>query len=263
VNALETLATESIFALVFALSRVSGLIIVAPLPWSVAPLRVRAAVAMLLAFVAATGPAELEAGFDARPLLIALGVLSELAIGACMGMTIRLVVASAEVAADFVAPQLGLGVAQLFDPHTQISETPLGALWRQFTMLLLVIAGLHRRVLAIWFESFGVLRPGTLVSPSSAAEVMLAAIVQSIEAGVRIAVPIVAVLFMVQIALAFVARAAPALQIFSVGFAVTLGVGLLVIVLCLPDTGQLLLAEMSHVDTRIEALLAALLEAPP
>jgi flagellar biosynthetic protein FliR len=80
---------------------------------------------------------------------------------------------------------------------------------------------------------------------------------------VRIAVPVVAVLFMVQIALAFIARAAPALQIFAVGFAVTLGVGFLVILLCLPDTGQLLLAEMSRVDSRIETLLAALLEAPP
>jgi hypothetical protein len=34
-------------------------------------------------------------------------------------------------------------------------------------------------------------------------------------------------------------------------------------VLCLPDTARLLLAEMSRVDTRVEALLAALVEAPP
>jgi flagellar biosynthetic protein FliR len=263
VNALTALVEGGIFALVFALSRVSGLIAVAPLPWSVAPLRVRVAVAMLLSFVAATGPARLEPGFDARPLVLALGVFSELAIGACMGMTIRLVVASAEIAADFVAPQLGLGVAQLFDPHAQISETPLGTFWRYFAMLLVVVAGFHRQVLGVWFESFGILRPGTFVSPSSAAEVMLAVTVQSIEAGVRIAIPVVAVLFMVQIALAFIARAAPALQIFAVGFAVTLGVGFLVILLCLPDTAQLLLAEISRVDSRIETLLAALLEAPP
>jgi flagellar biosynthetic protein FliR len=263
VSALETLVEGRLYALIYALSRVSGLIIVAPLPWNVAPLRVRAAIAMLLAFVAATSPVELGADFDARPLVVALGVASELAIGACMGMTIRLVVASAEIAADFAAPQLGLGVAQLFDPHARISETPLGAFWRHFAMLLIVIAGLHRHVLAAWFGSFDIVPPGTLVSPSSAAEVMLGLTVQSIEAGVRIAVPVVAVLFLVQIALAFVARAAPALQIFSVGFAVTLGVGLLVIVLCLPDTGRLLLAEASRVDTRIEALLSALLEAPP
>jgi flagellar biosynthesis protein FliR len=263
VNALEALVEGRILALVFALARISGLIIIAPLPWSVAPLRIRAVIAMLLAFVAATGPAALDSGFEPRPLLVALGVGSELAIGACMGMTIRLVIASAEIAADFAAPQLGLGIAALFDPHTRVSETPIGAFMRHFALLLAVIAGLHRQILAAWFQSFGIVRPGTLVSPSAAAEVMLGATVQSIEAGVRIAVPVVAVLFLVQVALAFVARAAPALQIFSVGFAVTLGVGLLVIVLCLPDTGRLLLAEMSRVETRVEVLLGSLLEAPP
>jgi len=263
VNVVETLVEGRVVALIFALARISGLIIVAPLPWTVAPLRVRAVIAMLLAFVAATGPSQPDPAFDPKPLLVALGVFSELAIGACMGGTIRLVVASAEIAADFAAPQLGLGIAALFDPHTRVTETPIGAFFRHFAMLLLIIAGLHRRILAAWFGSFDVLRPGTLVNPSGAAEVMLGLTVQSIEAGVRIAVPVVAVLFLVQIALAFVARAAPALQIFSVGFAVTLGVGLLVIVLCLPDTGRLLLAEMSRIDTRVETLLAAIVEDPP
>jgi flagellar biosynthesis protein FliR len=263
VNVVETLVEGRALALLFALSRVSGLIIVAPLPWNVAPLRVRAVIAMLLAFVAATGPSQPDPAFDPRPLLVALGVFSELAIGACMGGTIRLVVASAEIAADFAAPQLGLGIAALFDPHTRTSETPIGAFFRHFTMFLLLAAGVHRRILGAWFGSFELLRPGTLVNPSGAAEVMLGLTVQSIEAGVRIALPVVAVLFLVQVALAFVARSAPALQIFSVGFAVTLGVGMLVIVLCLPDTARLLLAEMSRIDTRVETLLAALVEAPP
>ena len=124
-NVVDTLIEGRALALLFALARVSGLIVVAPLPWTVAPLRVRAVIAMLLAFVAATGPSQPDPEFDVRPLLVALGVFSELAIGACMGATIRLVVASAEIAADFAAPQLGLGIAALFDPHTRTSETPI------------------------------------------------------------------------------------------------------------------------------------------
>jgi flagellar biosynthesis protein FliR len=107
------------------------------------------------------------------------------------------------------------------------------------------------------------LPPGELVNPGRVGGAILALTSQSVEAGVRIALPTVAVLFMVQIALAFIARAAPALQIFSVGFAVTLGVGMLVIVVSLPDTVRLLLAEASRVDMRLQALLTSLTEYQP
>jgi flagellar biosynthetic protein FliR len=130
-------------------------------------------------------------------------------------------------------------------------------------MLVTVLVGLHRQILAALFGSFQVLPPGELVNPARVSGAILALTTQSVEAGVRIALPTVAVLFMVQIALAFIARAAPALQIFSVGFCVTLGVGLVVLMVSLPDSVRVLLAEASRVDTRVQGILAGLTEYPP
>jgi flagellar biosynthetic protein FliR len=143
------------------------------------------------------------------------------------------------------------------------SETPIGAMFRHLSILVTVLVGLHRQVLAAVLGSFRVLPVGELVNPGRAGAAMLALTTQAVEAGVRIALPTVAVLFMVQIALAFIARAAPALQIFSVGFAVTLGVGSTIIVVSLPDSVRLLLAEASRVDVRVQTLLASLAEYPP
>jgi flagellar biosynthesis protein FliR len=267
-DAIVTLNLEALFEgrmLVFlcVLTRVSGLVVVAPAPWTVAPTQVRAALVTLLAFIATLSPIGHEAHLSDKPLTVALAILSEACVGVCMGMTVRLVVSAAEIAADFISPQLGIGVAQLFDPHVHASETAIGAMFRQLATLLTVVVGLHRQVLAALFGSFSVLPPGVIVNPGRAGGTILALTTQSIEAGVRIALPTVAVLFMVQIALAFIARAAPALQIFSVGFAVTLGVGLLVLVISLPDSVRLLLAEMSHVDSRVQALVVSLAEYPP
>ena len=64
-------------------------------------------------------------------------------------------------------------------------------------------------------------------------------------------------LFITQLGLAFVARAAPAMQIFNVGFAVTLAVGGFVLVFVLPDIADELGAEFSHVGVRFERLLDA------
>jgi flagellar biosynthesis protein FliR len=81
--------------------------------------------------------------------------------------------------------------------------------------------------------------------------------------GLRLAMPILAVLFMVQVSLAFVSRAAPALQVFSVGFAITLGLGAFVITLILPDLAYEIAADMSQVPGRVESVLVLAKEAPP
>jgi flagellar biosynthetic protein FliR len=259
----DALLEERVLVFLYALTRISGLVMVAPAPWTIAPIKVRAALVTMLALLTSLSPFGAPREISLQPLTIALAVVGEAGIGVCMGMTVRLVVAVAEVGAEFIAPQLGLGVAQLFDPHMHTSETPIGGFYRQLSVLLAVIVGLHRQVLAALFGSFTVLPAGELVNPGRAGGAILALTAQAIEAGVRLALPAVIVLFMVQVALAFIARAAPALQIFSIGFAVTLGVGVLVVVVSLPDSVRLLLAEMSHVDSRIQGLLATLAEPAP
>ena len=87
---------------------------------------------------------------------------------------------------------------------------------------------------------------------------VLAMTSEALATGVRIAIPFIAILFMTQIALAFISRAAPAMQIFSIGFAVTMATGALVMVLVLPDLGYELLGEVSRSGGKIETLLAAL-----
>jgi len=259
----DALLEERVLVFLYALTRISGLVMVAPAPWTVAPMRVRAAVVAILALVTCLSPLGAPRNLSSQPIAVALAILSEACVGACMGMTVRLVVAVAEVGAEFVAPQLGLGAAQLFDPHMHAQETPIGGMYRNLCMLLAVLVGLHRQVLSALFGSFAVLPAGELVNPGRLGGAVLALTTQAIEAGVRLALPAVVVLFLVQVALAFIARAAPALQIFSVGFAVTLGVGLLVLAVSLPDTVRLLLAEMSRVDGRMQGLLARLTEAGP
>jgi flagellar biosynthetic protein FliR len=262
-DAINELLAGRVLVFLYVLTRLSGLVIIAPAPWTSAPVKVRAALVTILTLVTTISPLGYEPHLSDRPLEVALAVISEASIGVCMGMTVRLVIAVAEMAADFIAPQIGLGVAQLFDPHMRTSETAIGAMFRQLAVLVTVLVGLHRQVLGAVFASFRVLPVGELVYPGRAGAALLALTTTSVEAGVRIALPTVAVLFIVQIALAFIARAAPALQIFSVGFAVTLGVGGLVIIVSLPDSVHLILAEASHVDTRIQTVLASLAEYPP
>jgi len=235
--------------------RVTGVIIAAPLAWVSAPLRVRGALVLLLAFAA---HAEGSVGLGDQSLEhMAFCVGSEFMLGLGIGFVVRLFVAVAEMAAEYVAPMMGIGAAQLFDPQTKSMQNVLSSVFRNFALLLGLLAGIHRVVLSGVLASFRAVPVGTLTNPALSTPVVLAMTSEAVATGVRIAIPFIAILFMSQIALAFISRAAPAMQIFSVGFAVTLATGGLVMVLVLPDLGYELLGEVSRSGAKIETLLTA------
>ncbi|HEY3253619.1 MAG TPA: flagellar biosynthetic protein FliR, partial [Polyangiaceae bacterium] len=190
--------------------RISGVVIAAPLAWQSAPLRVRSALVLLLAFAA---HAEGAGGLGEHSIeQMAFSVGSEFMLGLGIGFVVRLFVAVAEMAADHIAPMMGIGAAQLFDPQTKSMQNVLSTVLRNFAVLLGLIAGIHRVVLAGVLASFRAVPVGSLTNPALETPVVLAMTSEALATGVRIAIPFIAVLFMAQIALAFISRAAPAMQ---------------------------------------------------
>ncbi len=253
----ETLLRTELLMFFLACTRSAGVVIVAPMPWTHAPARFKAVLVLMFGLLAygSTGALGATALGDGQ-LLLATG--SELLLGVAMGFVVRLAISVAEIAAEVVAPIWGLGVAQIFDPMTSSNQNALSALLRNLAVLLAVLAGVHRELIAALLSSFAVFPIGAAVSPGLALEPLLAMTAGALLTGVRFALPLIAVLFMTQIALAFVARAAPSMQVFNVGFTVTLMVGGAVLILVLPDIAQGLSSELSRVLTRIEAVLMSL-----
>jgi flagellar biosynthetic protein FliR len=235
--------------------RITGMVIAAPLAWQSAPVRVRGGLVLLLAFAA---HAEVGAGLTSPPFeQMAFSVGSEFMLGLGIGFVVRLFVAIAEIAADLIAPMMGIGAAQLFDPQTRSMQNVLSTLLRNLAVMLGLIAGVHRLVIGGVLASFKVVPVGSFANPALETPVILAMTTDALATGVRVAIPFIAILFMTQVALAFISRAAPAMQIFSIGFAVTMATGGLIMVLVMPDLGFELLAEVGKSGGKIETLLSA------
>ena len=235
--------------------RCAGVIIAAPLAWLSAPLRVRGGLVLLLAFAA---HAQSGSSLSPPPMeQMAFSAGSEFMLGLGIGFVVRLFVSVAEMAGDHIAPMMGIGAAQLFDPQTKNMQNVLVTFLRNFAVLLGLIAGIHRVVLGGLLASFKIVPVGTLSNSALETPVILAMTTEALASGVRVAIPFIAILFMTQVALAFISRAAPAMQIFSIGFAVTMATGGLVMVLVLPDLGFELLGEVSRTGGKIETLLTA------
>jgi flagellar biosynthetic protein FliR len=236
-------------------SRIGGLLLAAPLPWVMAPARIRAALAILLAFVVHN---IVPAGPIQSVWELAAAVPNELLAGAAMGFVVRLALSAVEVAGETLGPVIGLGTASLFDPHINASETAIARLLRFGGMLLALAIGLHRTVLGALLESFRVLPVGSSINPAVSTLALVQMSGAAIAEGVIIAMPVIGVILMVQLALAFVSRAAPSMQIFSIGFAVTLLVGVATLVMSLPDFADEIAEEVSAVGRRLETIVSLL-----
>ena len=244
----------AIFALETA--RAAGVVAIAPVLGQDAPMRVRAALVLLLAVLAHGAAANVPAGVEELGAMT-LAVPSELLIGVAMGFVVRCALAVVEIAGDLMSPMLGFGAASLFDPHTQTGESAVTRMLRLFALLLAFLLGLHRVVIAALLASYRVLPAGTIIDVPRATGPIVALTAQTVEAGLRLAVPLLAVLVMIQVALAFISRAAPAMQIFSVGFGFTLVAGTAALVIALPDLARETIVQLSMTGRHIETIVLA------
>jgi flagellar biosynthesis protein FliR len=254
-NGLEVILRNEAALVVLEAVRISGMIIIAPLGFTQAPNRVKAALVVLLTF-AAHGFGQNTVG-DLGPEALAVAVVGELVLGVAIGLVPRFIIAAVEVAGENIGANMGLGAAQIFDPTSHASQNAITQILRDLSVLLGVLVGLHRVVIGAVIGSFRVVPAGSVHHVENLTEMILKLSGDALTTGIKLAIPILAVLLVTQVALAFVSRAAPAMQIFSIGFAVTIGVGALLLILTLPDIGYDVVAEMSRVGERIETLVLA------
>ncbi len=197
------------------------------------PLRVRLilALAVTLAVMPSLPPV---AESDLLNLAAVLVAVRELVIGIAMGFVLQLAFAALVFAGQNIAYSMGLGFAAMIDPQLGVQVPLVSQLYLLFATLFFLGLDGHLVMIDMLAAGFQTLPPGleglaredlwTLVRWSSGV----------FSGGVLLSLPIVIALLFVNMALGIATRAAPQLNIFSVGFPITLLLGLALIWLTLP-----------------------------
>lgn len=199
----------------------------------IVPVRVRIALAFFIAVASqATLPAMPAVALDSPAALLLAA--QQVMIGLALGFAVRLVFAAIEMAGEVVGLQMGLNYASFFDPATASQTNAAGRLFGAMVALLFIVVDGHLAVIAALVRSFdafpvstdtlGWLR--TLQPQVWGAEVF--------HLGLWIALPLVGMLLFVNIVLGVISRVAPQINVFAVGFPVTVAVGLIGMLLTLP-----------------------------
>ncbi|KAB2926508.1 MAG: flagellar biosynthetic protein FliR [Dechloromonas sp.] len=211
-----------IAALIFPLARILGFIASAPL-WSTAAIPQRTRLILGLAITLAIAPA-LPPMPDVEPASLAgfWIMLQQMLIGIGMGFAARIVFAAFDMAGEFLGFQMGLGFATFYDP-LRGSQTPVVAEFIGLIALLLFLSmNGHLLYFATLAQSF-VVMPVSAVPLAADSWLNLARLGSTIfSAGLLLSLPVVVALMITNIALAVLTRAAPQLNIFALGFPLTL-----------------------------------------
>jgi flagellar biosynthetic protein FliR len=226
-----------IAGLLWPLTRILALIAASPLFGnSAVPASVKVSLGVMLAAIVAPAVPAWPAT-DPMSWAGLLIVMQEMLIGLAMGFSIRIIFAAVEMAGEISSSTMGLGFASFFDPNTQGRSSAIS----QFLSLLATMAFLavnaHLVLLSALVESFSTLPVSSIPVYGGGFKQLADWGGQIFSVGVQLSLPIVAALLITNVALGILTRAAPQLNLFGIGFPVTLSVGLLVIAMTLPYLG--------------------------
>lgn len=226
-----------IAGLLWPLARILGLVAAAPLFGNAAvPVSVKVSLGVLLALVIAPLVPAVPAA-DPTSWAGLLILVKEMIIGVAMGFAMRLVFAAIEYAGEVASQTMGLGFAMFFDPATRGRSSAVSQFMALVATMAFLAVNAHLVLLEALAESFVTMPVTETPFSTNAALELVRWGARIFSAGLQISLPIVAALLITQVALGILTRAAPQLNIFGIGFPITLGVGFLTLSLALPYLG--------------------------
>ena len=226
-----------IVAFLWPFLRVLGLIVAEPvLGNSNVPPAVKVGLAVLVTLVLAPVLPPMPRVEPASAAGVLIGV-NQLLIGLAMGFAVRIAQTAIEAAGQLAGLQMGLGFAVFFDPQTSAQTAVVGQYLGLFAILTFLSIDGPGLVIAALAQSFTLL-PITLQTPAPGGfRVLVEWGGEIFRAGLTVALPVVAALLIANAAVGIMTRAAPQLNIFAIGFPITLAVGFFGLWLALPLIG--------------------------
>lgn len=230
-------------AVFWPLTRVLALFAVAPvLSHRALPLRVKVALGLAITAVLVPNlsvpPVSAALAGDGLGLLV-YNVL----VGLLLGFAVRIVLAAFELAGELIGLQMGLSYAGFFNPASGTAQNPVASFLSLLALLTFIAIDGHLMLIHALAESFR-LFPLTGGGASLDFERLVRMAAQLFALALTIALPFVAVLLLINVVLGVLARIAPQLNVFAVGFPLTLAAGM-----------ALLLALLPYIETPLVAAL--------
>jgi flagellar biosynthetic protein FliR len=219
----------TLYAFLLVLARVGGALVFVPLPGITAgPQPARAALAFAMTLALYGRWPVVNAGMVTGMRMVAWAA-SEASVGIAIGLSVAIALEAFLLAAQVLGLQAGYAYAQTIDPNTQADSGILLVIAQLFAGMLFFALGLDREILRLFAQSLDKVPAGTYVLGQPAAHTVIRLGASLFTVGIRLALPVVALLMMVDVALALTGRLNQQLQLLHLAFPAKMLTALMVI----------------------------------
>ena len=225
--------------------RIAGLLMIAPIVGDArVPVRIRIGLCLALTMVVFPSTAIIP---DIEPISVD-GILitgTQILIGVSIGFMIQLVFNAMVIGGESIATTMGLGFALMNDPSNGVQVPIVSQFYIIFVTLLFLSFNGHHALIELLAVSFIYFPVGEVITSNMIGHLVEWSVVL-FNGALKVALPALAALLTVNLVMGVMTRSAPQLNIFSIGFPITMMVGFLVMLFTLPSvsvTFQLLIAQ--------------------
>lgn len=247
--------SDTLFRILWAALRVGGVVMIAPILGAMfVPNRVRLLITLVLSFAMLPVIGEVPAY---SPLSIQgfLAVAQELVVGIAIGFLLKVAIEAAVLGGQIISSGSGLSFAMVVDP--QSGGIPLlGRFYLIIATLLMLASNAHLQLIEALAASFSLIPIGSGgLGAGDARQVADFAGLMFVGA-LKLALPSVAAMLMVNVAFGVISRAAPTLNLFAVGFPITLLMGFLIMLMDIGSHGPIWQSQLAETFAAMNRVLA-------
>lgn len=245
---------QVIWTFLLLVTRFTGFLSIMPgLGMGTMGLRIRFPAILLLALVSqVSGQA---ATLPENHFMMFAGLASEFMFGALFGMIPIIMVSAIELAGQLAASTMGLGAAQIINPTTGANTQALAKLFGDVVILAFLVLGGHHYMVYAVAGLGGQIIPGTFRISDLTVNLLIEQTAAIFEAGVVLSAPIIVALLLTQFVMGLISRAVSTINIFIVSFPLTIGVGLLLSILALPEMLSVAIKQMTAVEGAVSTVI--------
>jgi flagellar biosynthetic protein FliR len=253
---LNHLDTEKFLVFTLVLTRVSGLMMTAPLYGTKeVPSQVRVLLALVVALLVMPSQWNVTFAYPGTTLNYLAIVAGELVVGVCMGLGIQLIFRGLEMAGELIAYVGGLMMAETLDPGQDMNVPLFSRFLYLLALAIFLTVGGHRMVMAGLLDTFQAIPPGLAVFTQSITEAFVTLIAESFSLAIRAAAPAIVSLLLASVVMGLIGRTVPQLNVMNLGFALNAMLTFGVLFLTL---GAALWAFHAQIEPTLETIYDAL-----
>ncbi len=236
------------------LMRVSAFVMTAPMfRYNSIPARVKAAISFILSIVVIQTVPVVTVSYEGVFGFSAL-VLKEAAAGAILGFMCTLCTYIINFAGQIMDIEMGLSMAQMFDPLSNSQVTITGNIYNYLFMLLMLVTNMHYYIIRAIIDCFQYYNVGQAVFRQNLAQIMITFMGDYFLIAVRIVLPVFCCMLLINVVLGVLSKAAPQMNMFVVGMQIKVMVGIVILILLvqtLPTVSDFVFSEMKQVITNV------------